>query len=59
MLLIAKHRNGELGEVPLTFVHQNTKVVNHGYSSQQANYIQNNYTPINTNKAVDSDEPPF
>jgi replicative DNA helicase len=29
MLIIAKHRNGELGEVPLKFVHQLTKVTNH------------------------------
>lgn len=32
MLLIAKHRNGELGEIPLTFIHELTKVTNHGFS---------------------------
>ena len=28
MLLIAKHRNGELGEIPLKFIHEQTKIVN-------------------------------
>jgi replicative DNA helicase len=29
MLLISKHRNGELGEIPLKFIHQFTKITNH------------------------------
>lgn len=29
MLLIAKHRNGELGEIPLKFIHEQTKIVNY------------------------------
>lgn len=35
LLLIAKHRNGELGEIPLTFIHEQTKVTNKdfGYSN--------------------------
>jgi replicative DNA helicase len=35
ILLIAKHRNGELGEIPLTFIHEQTKVCNRdlGYSN--------------------------
>jgi replicative DNA helicase len=56
MLMIAKHRNGELGEIPLTFIHHQTKVTNHGYG-QQNSYIATNYKPIN--KSNDSDEPPF
>ncbi len=28
MLIVAKHRNGELGEIPLRFIHQLTKVTN-------------------------------
>jgi replicative DNA helicase len=28
MLLIAKHRNGELGEIPLRFIHEQTKLTN-------------------------------
>jgi replicative DNA helicase len=33
MLIIAKHRNGELGEIPLTFIHELTKLTNHEYSN--------------------------
>lgn len=29
MLIISKHRNGELGEVPLKFIHEQTKITNH------------------------------
>ena len=29
MLIIAKHRNGELGEVPLRFIHSLAKITNH------------------------------
>jgi replicative DNA helicase len=36
-LLIAKHRNGELGEIPLTFIAEQTKIQNH----HQFNYTQN------------------
>jgi replicative DNA helicase len=31
MLIIAKHRNGELGEIPLTFIHEQTKLTNHEF----------------------------
>ena len=52
MLIIAKHRNGELGEIPLTFIHEQTKLTNHefGYSppivSQEENrtFVQQNIT---------------
>ena len=37
MLLIAKHRNGELGEIPLNFIAQQTKVTNHDFSSKNSN----------------------
>jgi replicative DNA helicase len=33
MLIIAKHRNGELGEIPLTFIHEQTKVTNHEFGN--------------------------
>jgi replicative DNA helicase len=36
MLLISKHRNGELGEIPLKFIHQFTKITNHDYDVQQS-----------------------
>ena len=29
MFIIAKHRNGELGEVPLRFIHEQTKLTNY------------------------------
>lgn len=32
MLLIAKHRNGELGEIPLKFVHEQTKLKNYDFN---------------------------
>jgi replicative DNA helicase len=35
MLLIAKHRNGELGEIPLRFIHEQAKLDN--YNVQQSN----------------------
>lgn len=33
MLIVAKHRNGELGEIPLKFLHEQTKLVNHPYKN--------------------------
>jgi replicative DNA helicase len=36
MLLISKHRNGELGEIPLKFIHQFTKITNHDYDVEQS-----------------------
>jgi len=35
MLIIAKHRNGELGEIPLTFIHEQTKLTNHSFGSSK------------------------
>jgi replicative DNA helicase len=29
MLIVAKHRNGEIGEIPLRFIHEQTKVTNY------------------------------
>lgn len=69
MLLIAKHRNGELGEIPLRFIHQQTKItnyddviVNHSIDNE---FQKNNFKP-NPNfdlKDVfgndDDDETPF
>jgi replicative DNA helicase len=43
MLIWAKHRNGELGEVPLTFIKSCTKVINY----QQPTYTP---TPTTTNR---------
>ena len=41
MLLVSKHRNGELGEIPLKFVHEQAKI--------EDLQIQNNFTQSNTN----------
>ena len=32
MLLVSKHRNGELGEIPLRFIHEQTKLTNHEFN---------------------------
>lgn len=31
MLIVAKHRNGELGEIPLKFIHEQTKLENYDF----------------------------
>ena len=35
LFLIAKHRNGELGEIPLKFIHAQTKITNHDFDRQE------------------------
>ena len=35
IFLIAKHRNGELGEIPLKFIHAQTKITNHDFDQPQ------------------------
>jgi replicative DNA helicase len=43
MLIIAKHRNGELGEIPLTFIHELTKITNHRYNDDNnSTFVQQN-----------------
>ena len=44
LLLVAKHRNGELGEIPLRFIHEQTKLTN---------YSNSNFDPIEPNKNFD------
>jgi len=44
MLLISKHRNGELGEIPLTFIHEQTKLTNHTFSSGTFDHTDYNST---------------
>jgi replicative DNA helicase len=43
MLIVAKHRNGELGEIPLRFVHELTKV---------DNYEQKKFVDIDVNREI-------
>lgn len=57
MLLIAKHRNGELGEVPLTFIAQQTKLTN--YNENSGIYTQleeNSSTFVQYNKGIKPSE---
>ena len=56
MLLVSKHRNGELGEVPLKFIHEQAKIDNYilenDYNVQQSNTENNfkqNYNNSNKN----------
>lgn len=37
MFIVAKHRNGEVGEIPLSFIHSQTKVQDHHYD--QSNFL--------------------
>lgn len=73
MLIIAKHRNGELGEIPLKFIHEQTKIVNHSSYMVQNNStfvqpdvvapfkssIQENTDFLNQKNNTDNDEMPF
>jgi replicative DNA helicase len=62
MLIVAKHRNGELGEIPLTFIHEQTKIVNYGEPTLNQNSTlrlepNTNFDHINTNVlSLDADE---
>jgi hypothetical protein len=38
MLIIAKHRNGELGEIPLKFIHEQTKLTNLSFNRNDAGF---------------------
>jgi replicative DNA helicase len=49
MLLIAKHRNGELGEIPLKFLHEQTKLVNHPYKNYSNEYESKQESTIKPN----------
>ena len=51
MLLISKHRNGELGEIPLTFIHEQTKITNHSFSSTNFEHPHNNSTFVQRDEA--------
>lgn len=39
LLLVAKHRNGSLGDIPLQFIHQNTNIVNNPNFLPQSNVM--------------------
>jgi replicative DNA helicase len=56
LLLVAKHRNGELGEIPLLFVHEQTMITNReevGFNTRinrDTLSIPQNLTKIETNR---------
>lgn len=54
MLLIAKHRNGELGEIPLKFVHEQAKLDNYNIDSTNAtqNNFENNFKKNENNSNI-------
>jgi len=60
MLIIAKHRNGELGEIPLKFIHEQTKITNHGISNDfkpnnEVNFTNNSIKPNKEFSSIDKD----
>jgi replicative DNA helicase len=48
MLLISKHRNGELGEIPLKFIHAQTKLTNLFSSPNSTNELNSTFVQQNT-----------
>jgi replicative DNA helicase len=55
MLIVSKHRNGELGEIPLKFIHNQTKLKN--YDSDEN--FSNKKSIINSTISTFADENPF
>jgi replicative DNA helicase len=51
MLLIAKHRNGELGEIPLKMVHSATQVINHEHWAPKTTTKTNSFDEIVNNSS--------
>ena len=45
LLLVAKHRNGSLGDIPLKFVPENTNITDHPSFLPTAPYIPSAITP--------------
>jgi len=55
MLIVSKHRNGELGEIPLTFIHTQTKLKNYEEDEQ----LTGKKSVINSTISTFVDEHPF
>lgn len=49
VLIVAKHRNGELGEIPLQFIGDLAKItnLNEGYTNNSSTFVQQNHEPMN------------
>ena len=54
MLIIAKHRNGELGEIPLKFIHEQTKLTNLSFNRNDAGFsnIRDTFVQENNHSEV-------
>jgi replicative DNA helicase len=57
MLIFAKHRNGELGEIPLTFIHSQTKLKNYNFVADEQ--ISRAKDRINESNNNIQEYPPF
>jgi len=61
LLLIAKHRNGSLGDMPLRFIHENTYITNHSdyLPREPENYApaQESNSKLKPNNDFDWEEP--
>lgn len=56
LLLVAKHRNGSLGDIPLKFIHENTNIVDNPYFLPRTNQeaiIEHKPTGLMPNKDFD------
>jgi len=58
MLLVSKHRNGELGEIPLRFIHEQTKLTNHQFGFGNSEF-SNTFVPPNPRPDIQTDYNPF
>lgn len=57
LLLVAKHRNGSLGDIPLKFIHENTSIVDNPYFLPAQTYsqpiVEKPFSPIVPSKEFD------
>lgn len=59
VLIVAKHRNGELGEIPLKFVGEQAKITNldEGFSNNSSTFVQEKPEPMNLRGFLDENKP--
>jgi hypothetical protein len=59
VLIVAKHRNGELGEIPLKFVGEQAKITNldEGFSNNSSTFVQQKPEPMNLQGFLDENKP--
>ena len=61
MLIVAKHRNGELGEIPLRFIHEQTLLTDYkfGTLNQSSSFKVENQKEVHVDRSYYEDENPF